>query len=117
MLIRSAVLQEEDQDQYLTQESYFISHAEANEVITFTDLELFVSDSETGRSISKAMISIDSIARTGVGDDRGNVFLDNILEGTYIVDIIVPGYIAWSKQICLSKNNLNRLVIKMIRNC
>jgi hypothetical protein len=117
MLIRSAVLQEEHQDQYLTRESYFISQAEVNEVINFTDLELFVRDSETGRSISKAMIGIDAIARTAVGDDRGNVFIDNILEGTYTVDIIVPGYIACSKQIYLSSNQLNRMLIMMIRNC
>jgi len=117
MLIRSEVLQEEHHGQYLTRESYFISQTEVNEVINFTDLELFVSDSETGRSISEAMIGIDAIARTAVGDYRGKVFIDNILEGTYTVDIIVPGYIACSKQIYLSSDKINRMLIKMIRNC
>lgn len=117
MLIRSEILQEKQQNQYLIQESYFTTQAEVGEAINFTSLELFVSDSETGRAISTAMIGIDTIARTAVGDDRGNVFIDNILEGAYTVDIIVPGYVACSTQIYLSANTRNQMSIKMIRNC
>ncbi|MHB1178431.1 MAG: hypothetical protein ACYCZO_08875 [Daejeonella sp.] len=117
MINNSAVLQEECQEQYIIQQVNFNDLVEIDEVLSFTELELFVSDSETGRPISSAMISLDAINRTAVCDNQGKVVIYKILAGTYPVDVIVPGYIAYSRQIHLSDQMLNYLAIKMIRNC
>lgn len=117
MISSSSILQNEYQDPYIAQESYFNNRSEIEEVLSFTDLELFISDSETGRPISRAMVSMDSLDRTAVCDEQGKVIINKILSGTYPLDVIVPGYIAHSKQIELSGQNLYRLAIKMIRNC
>ncbi|MEJ7780036.1 MAG: hypothetical protein WKF68_10630 [Daejeonella sp.] len=63
------------------------------------------------------MINLDTLGRTAVGDDQGKVLICKIMTGTYPVDIIVPGYIAHSRQVHLSGENLSRLTVKMIRNC
>lgn len=117
MISSNVILQEGYQDQYLTQKRYLNSHSEIDELLSFTDLELRISDSETGRPISHALVSMDSIDRTAVCDDQGKVLIHKILSGTHPLDVIVPGYIAHSKQVHLSGKNLHRLAIKMVRNC
>ncbi len=114
---RAVLLDEYHQEQFIIQETYHTDRDETDKALNFTVLELLVSDLETGRPISHAMVSMDTIDRTAVCDSEGRVYIYKILTGTYPVDVIVPGYIACTKQVHLSCDKLNQLTIKMIRNC
>ncbi len=116
MIGSSAIVQDEYSAQYLIPQDYFNREEKVAEVLSFTDLELFIVDGENGRPISKAMISIDMLGRTAVCDNQGKVLIKKVLSASFIVDIIVPGYIAGSKKINLSAFEPNSLTVKMVRN-
>ena len=117
MIGTSAILQEEYSDHYVMPQPHFFREEKQDEVLGFADLELLVTDSETGKPISKAMISIDAIGRTAVCDSNGKVFLQQIISGGVLIDVIVYGYIANSTMIHLSAQQSKTLNVKMVRNC
>ena len=113
----SAVLHEEISDYYNIPEIPFLLEERIEENIRHTELELLVTDSETGMAISNAMISLDSINRTAVCDDHGKVIIQEVITGDLILDVIVWGYKASSTVVFLSAWDRNTRHIKMIRNC
>ncbi len=117
MIGTSAVLQEEYSEHYTIPQNQFFRGETKEEILGFGDLELSVTDSETGKPISKAMISIDTLERTAVCNTEGKVMLQKVLSGNFVLDVIVPGYIANSTMIRLSAQQRDRLTIKMVRNC
>ena len=112
-----AVLHEEISDYYIIPEIPFLLEERIEENIRHTELELLVTDSETGRAISNAMISLDSINRTAVCDDHGKVIIKEVITGDLILDVIVWGYKASSTEVFLSAWDRNTRHIEMIRNC
>jgi hypothetical protein len=116
MVAPSIVLEKEHSDQYLIPERLSRVTVKFKEQITLTEIELFVCDSENGKPINRAMISIDSIGFTAVCDDFGKASIKKILTGSYCVDIIFPGFIASSNNIHLSGKTPFRLHVKMVRN-
>ena len=117
MIGTSAILQEEYSDHYVISQPQFLREKKKEEVLGFADLELSVTDSETERPISKAMISIDGRGRTAVCDSHGKAFIQQVISGDITVDVIVHGYIANSTRVHLSSQQSNTLNIKMVRNC
>jgi len=117
MIGTSAVLHEEISDYYIIPQIPFLLGERVEEIIRHTELELLVTDSETGRAISKAMISLDSINRTAICDDHGKVIIQEVIPGDLILDVIVWGYKASSTIVFLSAWDRNTRHIKMIRNC
>lgn len=117
MIGTSAVLHEEISDYYIIPQIPFLLGERVEEITRHTELELLVTDSETGRAISNAMISLDSINRTAVCDDHGRVIIEEIIPGDFILDVIVWGYKASSTTLFLSAWDRNTRHIKMIRNC
>lgn len=116
MIGTSSILQEE-YSQHFTIHQVGLSPEEKNgEFLGLADLELSVIDYETGKGISKAMISIDTQGRTSVCDVHGKVVVQKVLSGNFILDVIVPGYIANSSMIQISVQDQNSLIIKMVRN-
>lgn len=85
--------------------------------LTYTDLNLIVTDADNGRSVCRAMISIDAIGMTAICSNSGNVRMRDILPGFYLLDIIAPGYIARSMGIIIQANYLQELHVKMVSNC
>lgn len=63
---------------------------------TFSSLEIIVLDSLSGKAIPHALVSLDTVSRTGKCDERGQVMFNMIPTGSIPVDVIVPGYIAGS---------------------
>jgi len=116
MIGTSAILQEECYDLDVITQSLFLREEKTEEVFGFADLELLVTDSETGRPISKAMISIDTLGRTAVCDAQGKVLIHDVINGIVMVDVIVYGYIANSVMIHLSAQQTNMLNVKMVSN-
>lgn len=117
MIGTSAVLHEEISDYYNIPEIPVVLEKRVEENLRHTELELLVTDSETGRAISNAMISLDSINRTAVCDDHGKVIIQGIIPGDLILDVIVWGYKASSTVVFLSAWDRNTRHIKMVRNC
>lgn len=115
MIGTSAVLQQEYSENYAITEHLF-REREEEEVQSVTKLELTVVDSDSGKPISKAMISIDTQGRTAVCDGQGTAVLPDILSGRFVLDVIVPGYIANSILVRVSAQQQERLIIRMIRN-
>ncbi|HEY1010525.1 MAG: carboxypeptidase-like regulatory domain-containing protein [Daejeonella sp.] len=116
MIGTSAVLQEDSPERYLINEPPIFQPIEP-ELPGVAALELLVTDKETARSISRAMISIDSIGRTAVCDEQGKAVLKDVKAGRLVVDVIVCGYTASSVSIHISANKTHALNIKMSRNC
>jgi len=117
MIGTSAVLHEEIFDYFIIPEIPFLLKERVEENLRHTELELLVTDSETGRAISNAMISLDSINRTAVCDENGRVIIQEVIPGDLILDVIVWGYKASSTTVFLSAWDRNTRHIKMIRNC
>ena len=117
MIGTSAILHEEYSDHYIIPQPRFFHEEKEEEVLGFADFELLVTDSETGRPIPKAMISIDAAGRTAVCDTQGKVLIQQVISGNFMVDVIVYGYIANSTVVHLSSQQLNMLNVKMVRNC
>ncbi|MEJ7692106.1 hypothetical protein [Daejeonella sp.] len=117
MIGTSAVLQEEYSEHYTIPQTRFFREEKKEEVLGLADLELSVIDSETGKPISKAMISIDALGRTAVCDAAGKVMLTKVFSGNFVLDVIVPGYIANSTTIQLSARQHAKLTINMVSNC
>lgn len=116
MIGSSAIVEGEYSTPYLISQEYFNRYQEVAGLLSFTDIELLVIDCENGKPISKAMVSIDMLGRTAVCDDHGKVLIKTVLSGSFIVDIIVPGYIAGSKIINFSALISNRITVKMLRS-
>ena len=112
----SAIEKDEHLDYFVITENPLFITERKEEHLIYTDLELIVTDSVTGRPIPQAMISIDLIGRTAVCDTQGRVLLQEVLSGTVILDVIVWGYIACSTKVFLPDRDRNLLQIKMIRN-
>lgn len=117
MIGTSAVLQEEYSDYYIIPEIPFLLEEKRQEISGHTELELLVTDAVSGRPISNAMISIDSISRTAVCDEQGKALIQEVLPGDFILEVLVWGYIASTTMLCLSAQDRNTRHIKMIRNC
>lgn len=117
MIGTSAIEQDEYLDYSVLPENIF-SHTETKEeILAYTDLDLVVTDSVTGRPVPQAMISIDSRSRTAVCDNEGRTLIKGVLSGIVILDVIVWGYIASSTKVFLSDTDRNILHIEMIRHC
>lgn len=117
MIAPSVSLDKEYSEDYLIAEKYFTAPLKlVKETAKLTDVEIFVCDAESGRPIPRAMISLDTISLTDVCDKEGKVLLKDLLTGSYPIDIIVPGYIAFSTVLNLDNYNSNRLNVKMISN-
>ncbi len=117
MIGTSAILQEEYSDHYIIPQPQFFREEKKEELLGFADLELSVTDFETERPISKAMISIDARGRTAVCDGQGKALIQQVVSGDITVDVIVHGYIANSTIVHLSAQQSNTLNVKMVRNC
>ncbi len=117
MIGTSAVLQAESSDEYVISKPPLYKHKIEPGLLALTDLELSVTDLETGKPISMAMISIDSIGRTAVCNDQGKVLLKGVSSGRLLVDVIICGYIANSTMVYTSAKQFHTLNVKMIRNC
>ncbi len=117
MIGTSAILQEEYSDHYIIPQPQFFREEKKEEVIGFADLELTVTDSETERPISKAMVSIDARGRTAVCDTHGKALIQQLISGDITIDVIVQGYSANTTTVHLSAQQSNVLSIKMVRNC
>lgn len=82
----------------------------------YTELKLKVWASESGRPVSRAMVSIDSIGRTAVCDHAGTACITALSPGKYLVDIISPGFIAVSTVVIIEGSGSQELKIKMVSN-
>lgn len=81
-----------------------------------SDLNIIVIDSENGRAVSRAMISIDSITRTAVCNQEGSVCINSISFGTYLVDIISVGYAAQRIVANIHHPEMHEIHVQMISN-
>ncbi|WP_411274108.1 hypothetical protein [Daejeonella sp.] len=117
MIGTSAIEQEEYLDYSIISENAFILTERNEEVSSYTDLDLVVTDSVTGKPIPKAMISIDLISRTAICDNQGKALIPGVLSGIVSLDVVVWGYIASSTTVFLSHRDRNLLHIKMISHC
>lgn len=79
-------------------------------------LNLSVVHFESGRPVSNALISIDSIGKTAVCGPSGKVCLNQLNPGKYLMDIISPGFIAQTISISIHVNGSYDLEVKMISN-
>ncbi|MES3017328.1 MAG: hypothetical protein V4721_06095 [Bacteroidota bacterium] len=116
MIGTGAVLQEEYSEHYTISPTRYFQEEKQVEVLGFSDLDLSITDSETGKPISKAMISIDTQGRTAICDAVGKIRLQKVLSGNFVLDVIVPGYIAASIMIYLSAKQQGSLKIRMVSN-
>ncbi len=117
MIGTSAVLQEEYSEHYTIPQTRFFQEEKEDQVPECINLELSITDSETGKPISQAMVSMDALGRTGVCEADGKIVLQEIPLGSFVLDVIVPGYIASSTMLHFSAQKANSAVIKMVRNC
>jgi hypothetical protein len=116
MIGTSLVVQEELPEQYtLSDPPFFKKKVEAG--LALADIEVHVTDMESGKALPGAMISIDNIGRTAVCDEQGRVVVKDVSSGLLMVDVIVRGYIANSNMVYSSSGQFNTLHIKMVRNC
>ena len=81
-----------------------------------SDLKIIVTDSEKGRAVSKAMISIDSIRITGVCNQEGLACIPSVPFGTYHLDIISAGFIAQRIVAKIYTSEAQELHVRMISN-
>lgn len=81
-----------------------------------SDLNIIVTDSARDRALSKAMISIDSIRRTAVCNQNGQVCISSIPFGSYHLDIISVGYIAQRIVINIQSLEVQEVHVQMISN-
>jgi len=108
---------------FLQEESVF-SQVNADDILVFSgsekqifgNLNLSVVHSETGRPVSNALISIDTIDKTAVCGPCGKVSINHLSHGKYLLDIISPGFIAQSIAIFIHVNGSYDLQVKMISN-
>jgi hypothetical protein len=117
MVGTSAVLQDQYSDQYIIPQPQLVLAERKDEVLELTDLQLSVTDSETGRPISNAMVSVDKHGRTAVCDERGQAIIPDIVASDFTVDVIVAGYIANTTMLHFPGGPSQVLHIKMVRNC
>ena len=116
MIETSAILKEQYTDYFVIPETQFFLKEKLEESLTYTELELIVTDSATGKPVPNAMISIDSINRTAVCDIQGKTILRELLIGEFVLDVIVWGYSAHSAKVRLSARDVNTIQIQMFRN-
>lgn len=117
MIWTSAIEQDEYPDYSVIPENIFFLTERKEELLNFTDIDMVVTDSVTGKPVPQAMISIDSISRTAICDNQGKALIQGVLSGIVILDVIVWGYIASSTKVHLSDRDRNLLHIEMISNC
>ncbi|MFA6945321.1 MAG: carboxypeptidase-like regulatory domain-containing protein [Pedobacter sp.] len=79
------------------------------------DLNLYVT-SDSGKPVSKALISIDSISRTAVCDHSGRVCIKALPAGRYHLDIISLGFIAKSILVCLDEPGSHEICAQLTSN-
>lgn len=113
-----------DSEPLVLQEELVVFSASVDTNRAFTGLEsqlignlnLFVVNSESGRPVSHALISIDSIGKTAVCGPCGKVSLNDLNSGKYLLDIISPGFIAQTISLNIHANGSYELEVKMISN-
>lgn len=81
------------------------------------ELELIVIDSDTGRPVPGALIGIDSVNRIGTCSDVGRVFINELLVGHYVIDVIKIGYAASLLTIDVYESGAHTHVVRMQSNC
>jgi hypothetical protein len=86
------------------------------EIQLIGNLNLSVIDSASGRPVSHALISIDSIGKTAVCGACGKVSLHDLNSGKYLLDIISPGFIAQTISLSIHTTGTYELEVKMISN-
>lgn len=84
--------------------------------LSYTDFNLIVTDSDNGRPVCRAMISIDAIGLTAICNNSGKVRMIGILPGSYRLDIIALGCIARSIDVIILADDLQELLVKMVSN-
>lgn len=113
-----------DSDTLVLQEELVYSRTIVDNVQSFAgsekqiigNLNLSVVHSESGRPVSNALISIDSVGKTAVCGPCGKVSLNGLPPGKFLLDIISPGFIAQSISISIHVNGSYDLEVKMISN-
>ncbi len=80
------------------------------------DLHINVTDSETGHPVKFACLSLDEIGVTAVCNSDGTAVINNLLTGSYLIDVISPGYRAATLKAALIPEDLCQIHVKMIRN-
>jgi hypothetical protein len=110
----------------LTQEHEFVSSDTIIELDQSLDgpqkqilwvLNLSVIHSENDRPISNALISIDSIGKTAICNSDGELCINELMPGTYDIDIISPGFIAQRISVLILPYEAVEIEVKMISNC
>lgn len=117
MIGTSAVLQDDFSESFTIPQVRYIREEKTEDIAISTDLWLTITDHQSGKPISNAMISIDSQGRTAISDPTGKVSIQKVLTGRFMLDVIVPGYIANSSMIQISSQHPISVNIMMIRNC
>jgi len=113
-----------DSDTLVLQEELVISSPIIENVHAFAgsenqiigNLNLSVVHSESGRPVSNALISIDSIAKTAMCGPCGKVSINDLKPGKYLLDIISAGFIAQTISLSIHVNGSFDLQVKMISN-
>lgn len=80
-----------------------------------SDLNLFL-ESDFGKPINRAFISMDLASITAVCDQFGKVSIKAIPVGTYQLDIISPGYIAKAIFISIFDSKTQEIRIQLSSN-
>ena len=80
-----------------------------------SDIILYVT-SNSGKPLSKALISIDLAGRTAVCDQSGRVCINSLPEGRYLLDIISPGFIAKSILVSVFESGSQKICAQMTSN-
>lgn len=81
-----------------------------------SDINIFVTDSENGKVVSKALISIDAIGRTAVCNQEGRVCISEIPFGTFHIDIISIGFVAQRIATNIQHSDGHEVHVMMISN-
>lgn len=106
-----------DSDVLEEQESSNYQHNSLRFVEKFqSDLTISVTDSESNRAVSQAMISIDSLRITGVCDQDGRAYVESLPFGTYHLDIISAGFIAQRVTAKVYTSEVQEIHVRMISN-
>ncbi len=79
------------------------------------DINLYVT-SDSGKPLSKALISIDSAGITAVCDQSGRVCIKALPVGRYFLDIISPGFIAKSILISNFESRSREICVQLSSN-
>ncbi len=80
-----------------------------------SDLNLYVT-SDSGKPLSRALISIDLVGITAICDQSGKVCIKALPAGRYHLDIISQGFIAKRILVSIVEPGLQEISAQMISN-